>query len=164
MRHQEFHIGNELIIASNIRTQSPFGVVLTGVEGWDTPPEIRRKKIERIFGDGDILSNQATFGSRKFSVKIFAQFPSSSSIRGFRTNLMMIGQRINSDTTCQMVYFQNGIEVFREKIMARPEDGFFPDWDPIENSVETTLEFIAANPWKTVFQNGATEPEAQKRL
>lgn len=164
MRHQEFHIGNGLIIASNIRQKEPWGITLEKVEGWDTLPSIRRRKVERMFADGDIVSKNATFGSKTFEITLLADFPDQYSIRGLRTNLMAIGTRINHETTCQMVYFQNNVEVFREKLMALPEDGFFPEWDPMDNSVSTTLTFYAKNPWKEVFQNGATTPEAQKRL
>lgn len=157
-------VSGGLIVATNALDRRPFTIALMGAEGWDTPPEFERTKKKRLWGDGDLVGRTTTFSGKSFSVSLFTQFPESSSIRGLRTNANIIAARLNDPVTCEMVYYQNEVEVFREKLLCLPDSPFMDDWNPVSNGVEFKLNFYAPDPWKTVYQNGSTTPSAQKRL
>lgn len=164
MRWQEFRIGNIIAATNGPRTGGPHFVTLVGLEGWDTPPEIRRNTVPRLFGHGDIVSRLGTFSGKEVSVLISANMGDDSP-RILRTALNRIATRINETSTLEMLYFENGKLTFRETVKALPAPVFYDEWSPDgAGEIRMQVNFYLPDPLKTVYLNGRSTPEAERRI
>ena len=164
IRSQAVIIGENLIAASTGVLASSNRLILTGWEGWDEAPEIERTTSPRLFGDGEVFSRLSSFKAKTFSISFIADLPNSTNVRTVRTAIMQVAQRLNDTTTVSMVYYTDGQESFREELQALPAEDFISELEQQGNRLLVTLEFYAPSPWKTVYLNGSSTPESDKRL
>lgn len=160
---QRLEIGS-LFTAWNSLRNDDGTLILVNVEGWDAVPEIQRNTRKRLFGDGDYYSSIATFASKTVVFTMQIAYPDDQSIRGVRSNIRQIAQAINAPQTLTMTYYEDGVETFKEVLSGLPAPDLFDEWQPMENSVTFSISFYIPDPWKTVFLNGSTTAETQKRI
>jgi hypothetical protein len=139
-------------------------ILLTDFSGWDETPSIVRNRAPYLFKDGEMQSTAAKYKGREMSFSFQASYPETIGIRALRSAVITLANNINTEHTFAMTYYEDGEEVFKEILKARVGDDFFEEWKEYDNSVDFTLSFVASDPWKTVYLNGSTTPQANKRL
>lgn len=146
------------------KTNKPEQLLLKDLENWLEPPAIRRNTSQKLNGDGDFYSGVVRYSSKVIGVTMQIDYPEDISIMGLLTNIRLIAQSANIIIPISRYSYTDGVETKREVMEVLPADDFNDDFPAIENGVEFTLRFYAPSPWKTVYLNGSTVAETNKRL
>lgn len=139
-------------------------LMITDVEGWDEMPEIRRVVKPKLFGDGSFVSPIVNFSEKLISFSMQIKYPDTTSVRAVRTNIRLIAQNAATAQTLTMVYYEDGVEVLKEVLSGYPATTLLESWEPVDNNIEFTLNFIIPNPWKTIYLDGSSTAEPSGRL
>lgn len=164
LRHKKLTIADGYITMWNYPNVGASTLLITKVDGWDEFPEIRRNSVPKLFGNGVYVSTAASYAEREISITCQASYPNAVSIRAIRQSIGELGILANDDMTLNMYYYSDGVETFREKLIGKPAATFLEDWEEKDNTVIFTLNFVCAEPLKTVYLNGSTTPEAGLKL
>lgn len=158
------HGQSSSITAFADRINGDYGILIKSVDGWDEHPDIIRNTSKRLFGNGVYASQSAKYDKRDISITCFAKYPNEVDIRNLRTNIRLIGERINGTINIAMAYFEDGKKNLEEVLFCQIADDYFESWEELDNGVVFTLNFFAPTPYKAIFLNGSTTPETEGRL
>lgn len=154
--------GNTLVATNNNANDN--NIIIVDIEGWDEFPELIRNTSPKLFGDGEYQSTAAQYSKRNISFTL--QLINDATIANtiLRDTIQTLAAKINDLVAIDMYYYEDNVEVYRERILARPAEPFLEDWDAIENTVTFTLNYTAPDPYKTIYLAGSTTPEATRKL
>lgn len=139
-------------------------LILINAEGWDTFPELKRNTAPKLFGDGEYQSTAAQYGSKTITLTFQAYYDNATPIRNLRETIRTLAAKINDLVAVDMKYYEDDVEVLKERLLCRPAEPFLEEWEPVDNAVTFTLNYTAPNPYKAIYLAGGTTPEETGKL
>lgn len=162
-RTQQIDIyGGTLIGSTSVSNDTD--LVIIDVEGWDTFPELIRNVAPKLFGDGEYQSTAAQYGAKTISITLQTTYDNTTSIIELREIIRTLAAKINDLVAIDMIYYEDGVGILKERLLCRPAEPFLEDWNPLENGVTFTLNYTAPNPYKAIYVGGSTTPEETGKL
>lgn len=162
-RKQVLKIYGNTIVASN-STNNDSDVIILDIEGWDEFPELVRNTAPKLFGDGEYQSTAAQYKQKNLTFTLQTTYDNNNAITMLRDTLQTLAAKINDLVAIDMYYYEDDVEVYRERLLARPAEPFLEEWKPLNNGVTFTLNYTAPNPYKSIYLAGSTTPEATGKL
>lgn len=162
-RKKVLKIYGNTIVASNIDANDN-DIIIVDIEGWEEFPELVRNTAPKLFGYGEYQSTAAQYKQRNISFTLQVINDNATSITILRDTIQTLAAKINDLVAIDMYYYEDDVEVYRERVLARPAEPFLEDWEVIENTATFTLNYTAPNPYKTIYLLGSTTPEATGKL
>lgn len=154
--------GNTIVASTNDAEDN--NIIIVDVEGWDTFPELIRNTAPKLFGYGEYQSTAAQYAQRNLSFTLQVINDNSTSITILRDTIQTLAAKINDLVAIDMYYYEDDVEVYRERVLARPAEPFLEEWEVIENTATFTLNYTAPDPYKTIYLAGSTTPETEGKL
>jgi hypothetical protein len=161
-KHNVIKIYGDTIVGTTAPEEGD--IVLVNVNGWNTIPTLNRNVSQRLFNDGEFQSTAAHYGAKFLSFDFYFEQKEDLSLIELRNKLMLLAEKRNDLVLIENIYYEDGVEVLKETLSARPDTDFLQSWEENGNIVFFTINYTAPSPYKTIYENGSTTPDVDKRL